>query len=66
MLLRLWAPKKIHGVILILEKIIESFPEVYSLLKEIYVLVLQLLLHLKSDDSAQLPVKKKKKQNNRR
>ncbi|KAF2564232.1 hypothetical protein F2Q70_00017121 [Brassica cretica] len=40
------APNKIYGVILILKRIIESVPEVYSLLK--------LLLHLESDDSAQL------------
>ncbi|CAF2032054.1 unnamed protein product [Brassica napus] len=37
---------KIHGVILILKRIIESVPEVYSLSK--------LLLHLESDDSAQV------------
>ncbi|CAN6915919.1 unnamed protein product [Brassica oleracea] len=37
---------KIHGVIFILKRIIESVPEVYSLSK--------LLLHLESDDSAQV------------
>ncbi|KAF3555523.1 hypothetical protein F2Q69_00013298 [Brassica cretica] len=39
---------KILGVILILKRIIESVPEVYSLSK--------LLLHLESDDSAQATI----------
>ncbi|KAL0684277.1 hypothetical protein Bca4012_051125 [Brassica carinata] len=57
------APNKIYGVILILKRIIESVPEVYSLLKVCSFVLLQLLLHLESDDSAQLThVRKKKKQ----
>ncbi|KAF3485722.1 hypothetical protein F2Q69_00052213 [Brassica cretica] len=55
---------KIHGVILILKRIIESVPEVYSLSKALnsastifgflpLFTKKQLLLHLESDDSAQ-------------